>query len=118
MSKSDRNNIDWLLDILDSIEKILRYTDGMTYQDFTANELVVDAVLRNFGIIGEAANNLGENFHEAHPEIEWRLVINFRHRVVHHYFGMDDQIVWEIIEDELPKLERKINEIVSKLETK
>lgn len=46
MSKSDRNNIDWLLDILDSIEKILRYTDGMAYQDFTANELVIDAVLR------------------------------------------------------------------------
>ncbi len=118
MSKSYRNNMDWLLDILDSIEKILRYTDGMTYQDFAGNELVLDAVLRNFGIIGEAANNLGEDFHEVHPEIEWRLVINFRHRVVRHYFGMDDQIVWEIIEDELPKLERKINEIISTTERK
>lgn len=91
----------------------MRYTQGMTYKDFAANELVVDAVLRNFGIIGEAANNLGANFHETHSEIEWRLVINFRHRVVHHYFGMDDQIVWEIVEDELPKLERKINEIIN-----
>jgi len=114
---SKRSNIDLLKDILESVEKILHYTAGMSFETFASNELVKDAVLRNFTIIGEAANSLGEDFYEQFSEVEWRLVINFRHRVVHHYFGVDEQVVWEIVEDDLPRLERKINEIIAKIET-
>jgi uncharacterized protein with HEPN domain len=91
-------------DIIDSAEKILAYTQGMTYDDFIADEKTVDAVIRNFEIIGEAANRLPIAFKLLHPKIDWNQMRGFRNRIVHDYIGIDYTIVWQIKEVYLPHL--------------
>jgi uncharacterized protein with HEPN domain len=89
-------------DIIKSAEKILRYTTGVTFEEFEINDLLIDAVIRNFEIIGEAANRLPEDFKEKHNHIEWYRIRGFRNRIVHDYAGIDNSIVWSIIEEFVP----------------
>ena len=89
-------------DIIKSAEKILKYTTGVTFEEFEINDLLIDAVIRNFEIIGEAANRLPEDFKEKHNHIEWYRIRGFRNRIVHDYAGVDNSIVWSIIEEFVP----------------
>jgi uncharacterized protein with HEPN domain len=92
-----KRSTDLLIDyILDSGQKILNYTVGLTLDQFTTDSKTVDAVIRNFEIIGEAGNRLPEDFKETHPEIDWHRIRGFRNRIVHDYFGIDYSIVWTI----------------------
>lgn len=68
----------------------------MGFNDFIADDKTIDAVIRNFEIIGEAANRVSEDFKAGHPEIEWRRIIGLRNRVIHEYFGIDYETVWKI----------------------
>ncbi|MFT3949807.1 MAG: DUF86 domain-containing protein [Agriterribacter sp.] len=102
MSKRDPNLL--IEDILDSAEKILEYTGNLTFDEFTNDSKTIDAVIRNFEIIGEAANRLPENFKNNHSSIDWQRIRGFRNRLVHDYFGIDYSIVWEIKESFLPIL--------------
>lgn len=101
---SDRSPKLLVEDILESAIKIQRYTAGMSFEQFTLDEKTVDAVARNFEIIGEAANRLPDEFNSQHPQIEWNRIRGFRNRIVHDYFGVDYEIVWKIIGDFLPNL--------------
>ena len=83
-------------DILESGRKILDYTAGMDFDSFTKDEKTIDAVIRNFQIIGEAANRLPDEFREQHSEVDWYRIRGFRNRIIHHYFGIDLEIVWHI----------------------
>ncbi len=85
-------------DILDSAAKILNYTEGLSFEDFTKDSKTVDAVIRNFEIIGEAANRLPEDFKDRYLDIDWHRIRGFRNRIVHDYFGIDYSIVWLIKE--------------------
>lgn len=76
-------------DILSASEKIQRYTDGMSFDQFTLDEKTADAVVRNFEVIGEAANRLPADFKAQHPHIDWDRIRGFRNRIVHDYFGID-----------------------------
>jgi uncharacterized protein with HEPN domain len=75
-------------DILDSANKILDYTKGLSFEDFTKDSKTIDAVVRNFEIIGEACSRLPENFKEEHSFLDWNRIRGLRNRIVHHYFGM------------------------------
>lgn len=99
MSKRD----DTLLigDIVHSLNAIQHYTKGMTYDDFLNNQMCIDAVIRNFEIIREAANYISPDFKSIHPEIEWQKFTDFRNRLIYHYFGINYEIVWEVIENEV-----------------
>lgn len=101
---SKRNAVFLINDILDSNYKILDYTAGLTFEDFIEDNKTVDAVIRNFEIIGEAANRLPEEFKNNHPEIDWLRIRGFRNRIVHHYFGIDYSIVWMIKETFIPQI--------------
>ncbi len=83
-------------DILQSCQKIVAYTGAMTYEDFIADPKTMDAVIRNFEVIGEAANRLPEAFKDTHLNIDWHRIRGFRNRIVHDYMGIDYGIVWEI----------------------
>jgi uncharacterized protein with HEPN domain len=107
---SKRDSILLLEDIVTSAQKIKRYTGGLDYEAFISDERTVDAVVRNFEIIGEAANRLNKEFREQHPEIEWNRIRGFRNRIVHEYFGIDYRIVWTIIETYL-------DDLISNMET-
>jgi uncharacterized protein with HEPN domain len=98
-------------DIIDSGNKILAYTADLTIEQFLEDDKTVDAVIRNFEIIGEAAGNLPEEFRSKHADIDWRRIKGFRNRIVHEYFGIDYEIVWKIKETFLHEMLQKLSEI-------
>lgn len=98
-------------DIVESCNKIFDYTRGLTFEEFIADPRTVDAVVRNFEIIGEAANRLPEEFKDSCPNIDWHRLRGFRNRIVHHYFGIDHSIVWQIKEAYLPQLVETLEKI-------
>ena len=107
MSELHHGERSWRLYIQDMIEfgeKVLSYTDGLDQEAFTAETLVYDAALRNMELIGEAATHIPAEVREAHPEIQWRRVIATRNRLAHGYSGIDDDIIWDIIQTDVPKL--------------
>ena len=93
-----------LEDILEAAKKILSYTQGMCFDDFISDDKTIDAVVRNFEIIGEAANRVPEDFKSDHPEVEWRRMTGLRNRIIHEYFGVNYATVWKIKEENIPEL--------------
>jgi len=103
-----------LEDILDSAKKILRYTENLSYQDFINDSKTIDAVIRNYEIIGEASNRLPDKFKDSINTVDWFRVRGFRNRIVHQYFGIDYEIVWKLKETELITLISEIEKILNK----
>jgi uncharacterized protein with HEPN domain len=101
---SERNTVLLLDDMLQSARKIKRYTQDLDYDSFVSDDKTIDAVVRNFEIIGEAANRIDPDFRDKNPEIEWKRIRGFRNRIVHDYFGIDLGIVWNIVETYLDEL--------------
>ena len=101
-----------LKDIIESAEKILTYTEGFSYEQFLADGRTVDAVIRNFEIIGEAASRLPEEIRDQYPSIDWHRIRGFRNRVVHDYMGIDYKIVWLIKENFLQPMIAEIKSIL------
>jgi uncharacterized protein with HEPN domain len=102
-------------DIWESIEKIERYTEGMTRGSFQSDEKTSDAVVRNLEIIGEAAGRLPEEFMDRNSEIEWFKIVGLRNRIVHEYFGVDLEIIWQIIKRDFPAFKKSLKGIRSEL---
>ena len=98
-------------DIINSGNKILVYTNDLSFESFIADDKTVDAVVRNFEIIGEAATRLPEDFREKFPDIDWHRIRGFRNRIIHDYIGIDYEIVWQIKELFLPELLKKLKKI-------
>ena len=94
----------YLDDMVSFAEKVLDYTRGLSQERFIENTLVYDATLRNLELIGEAATRIPNTVREAHSEIPWRMIIATRSRLIHGYLGIDDDTLWSIIEDDIPKL--------------
>ena len=101
-----------LEDIIESAEKILQYTKGISFEEFSKDNKTVDAVIRNFEIIGEASNLLPDELKDKYSEIDWHRIRGFRNRIVHDYFGVDLQIIWKIILDQIPGLISEISKII------
>jgi len=107
MSEFGKGKGEWRFYVNDMIgfaQKILSYTAGMDQNGFVASGLTYDATLRNLELIGEAATRIPDEVREAHPEIPWRVIIATRNRVIHAYLGIDDDIIWSIIEEDIPAL--------------
>lgn len=103
-----------LEDMLEAAEKIERYVSGYELESFLEDEKTVDAVVRNFEIIGEAAGRINVEYRLKNNSIEWRRIRGFRNRLIHEYFGIDYHIVWVIIENEIPKLVKSLKEVIEK----
>ena len=108
MSKRPVNLL--LDDICEAIDRIEQYTKDMSFDAFSKDQKSIDAVARNFEIIGEAANRLPDNFRESHPNIEWHKIVGLRHRIVHEYFGIDIEIIWQILKNDLPLLRNSLSQ--------
>jgi uncharacterized protein with HEPN domain len=89
-------------DILDAIEKISEYTSGMTKQECVADEKTIDAVIRNLTIIGEAARHVPSDVRAKYANVPWDEMLGIRNVVVHEYFGVSTDILWETIQQDLP----------------
>jgi len=94
----------YINDIIHSCEKIIRYTKNLSKEEFIKNEIIYDAVLRNLIIIGEAAKGLPESCREEFKDVEWKKVCGLRDIITHAYFGIDNEIVWDIIQSKIPHL--------------
>ncbi|MGO2234486.1 MULTISPECIES: HepT-like ribonuclease domain-containing protein [unclassified Marinomonas] len=98
---------EWRLYIDDMIgfaEKVLSYTEGMNQASFISNNLAYDATLRNIELIGEAATHIPDTIRSENSDIPWRMIVATRNRLIHGYLGVDDDILWSIIVDEIPAL--------------
>ena len=98
---------DWLLfvqDIIEAIETIQNYTLNMNKSDFLKDNKTQDAVIRNLEIIGEAARSIPEEYKKNTPSIEWRKIIALRNILIHEYFGVSREILWDIIDNKLSDL--------------
>ncbi len=89
-------------DILDSGNAILEFVEGFSFDDFCDDRRTYSAVIREFEIIGEAVGKLPESFRKKRPDVEWRDIKDFRNLLSHEYFGVDLEIVWNVILDDLP----------------
>ncbi len=111
---SERTDREFLLDIQEAIRRIAAYTAGMTSEAFLEDPKTQDAVIRNLEIIGEATKHLSVGLREKYPDIPWKGMAGVRDRLIHHYFGVNLDIVWQIVTAELPRvasqLERLLNE--------
>lgn len=94
----------YLNDIMESIAKIQQYTANLTFDTFATNNMVIDAVVRNFEIIGEAAGHIPENIQSLYPEVAWYEMKGMRNIVAHEYFRVDLKIVWKTARESLPPL--------------
>ncbi len=94
----------YLRHILDSIMLIENYTRSLSFEEFEKDRKTIDAVIRNFEIIGEASSKLPKEFREKYPEIPWKSIIGLRNVLIHDYFGVDVVAVWENIRQKLPEL--------------
>lgn len=108
MSRDFRPFLD---DIRRTCDKILRYTDGINYEQFAGDEMRVDAVLRNLTVIGEAMKQIPPEFRDLHPSIKWSKIARFRDLAIHRYFAVDMQIVWDIVQNHVPNLLRRLNDV-------
>ena len=98
-------------DIYECIEKIEWFSKDLQVESLRQDDKTIDAIARNLTIIGEAANRLPESFKNSHAGIEWNKIIALRHRIVHEYFGIDLEIIWQILKNDLPLLKAKIESI-------
>lgn len=109
---SRRENIFLLQDMLESAYKILKYTSDYDLNKFLSDDKTADAVVRNFEIIGETANRIDLDFKLDNPQIDWRKLRGFRNRIVHDYFGIDFNIVWSIIENDIDELIFQLKKLI------
>lgn len=107
---------DWKLrvnDILDCIEKIQKYTADMTFEQFREDQKTVDAVIRNFEIIGEAAGYIPETIQEKYPELAWLEMRGMRNIMIHEYFGVSLLIIWRTITHDLSPLAAGMKQLMN-----
>ena len=118
MSLDEQRLADYLAHIVEAIERVERYTADMDEVAFLSNQLVQDAVIRNFEIIGEASNSIEKHhpeFSAAHPELPLAFAYQMRNALAHGYFKVDFEIVWKTICSDLPGLRRQIQEVIQDL---
>ncbi|WP_238456542.1 HepT-like ribonuclease domain-containing protein [Desulfotruncus arcticus] len=98
---------------MESITKIQRYTEDLTFEGFAANSMIIDAVVRNLEIIGEAANHIPDDILSMYPEVPWFEMKGMRNIMAHEYFRVDLKIVWMTIRESLPSLVSIIKRIIA-----
>ncbi len=98
------------------LNKIFKYTNNISYNEFVNSDITKDAVERNFEIIGEAVKNLDEDFRNQYPNIPFKQVAGMRDKLIHDYFGVDYEILWKTIQDKLPQFKSEIKNLIKTFE--
>ena len=109
---SKRGKIEFLCDIKEAINNIQKYIRKLAFSDFLKDKKTQDAVVRNLEIIGEAVKNLPKDLILKHKDIDWKQIAGMRDKIIHFYFGVNWDIVWDVIENKLPQLREKISRLL------
>ena len=104
----------YIEDVRDSIAKIEKYTMGLDFNTFVKDEKTIDAVVRNLSIIGEAVKNFPDELKSKYPQVPWKEIAGTRNKTIHEYFGIDEDILWKTIKEDLPPFKKQISEIIKK----
>jgi uncharacterized protein with HEPN domain len=98
-------------DMRAAINRVERYTEGLNRETFLQDEKTIDAVVRNLEVLGEASRQMPEEFINQHLEVPWKLIAGLRNRIVHDYFGLDLEIIWEVVSHDIPKLKIQFEDL-------
>jgi uncharacterized protein with HEPN domain len=104
-----------LLHILEAIDEIQRYTSNTDLKGFLSNSMMRFACVKQIEIIGEAANTITTETKSIFTDLEWKQIIGMRHILVHEYFGVDFDLIWQVITNDLPELKEKVGDIIRAL---
>jgi uncharacterized protein with HEPN domain len=107
---------DFIQDILDCINHVEKFTQGMRFGNFVKDTKTVYAVVRAIEIIGEATRNIPKSIKEKYPEVPWIKMAGMRNRLIHEYFGIDLEILWEVAKRDVPKLKPVIQKVLKNME--
>jgi uncharacterized protein with HEPN domain len=110
---SEHSYLDYLEDILDAIEKVTQFIEGMTYEEFVGDAKTVFAVIRALEIVGEATKQLPQSVRDNYPEVPWREMAGIRDKLIHEYFGVNLVVVWKTAVVDLSGLESAIRRILA-----
>ncbi len=110
---SKRQDRDYLGDIQEAIQRIAAYTAGLTFEQFLKDTKTQDAIVRNLEVIGEATKNLSGRLTKSHPHLPWKDLAGVRDKMIHHYFGINYEVVWTIATNELPDLLARIEHLLA-----
>jgi len=116
VKKENRTYRMYLEDMNIAMERIAEYIHGFSFSQFKMDYKTVDAVIRNFEVIGEASKNLPKEFKEKYPEVPWNEMYLLRNKISHEYFGVDYEIIWDVALNYLPENKLQIDEILEKEE--
>ena len=106
-----KDDLVYLKHIREAIEKINSYLEGVKLEDFLESDLVLDAVVRELEIIGEAAKNVSAGFKKKNPSVPWSEMMSMRNRLIHEYFGVNKEIVWDTCQTDLKELSLKLESL-------
>ena len=104
----------YLKDIIEAINRIETYTKNLDFDEFSDKSIYQDAIVRNLEIIDEAVKNIPNDLRKKYPNVEWRKIAGLRDILAHSYFGIDIEIVWDVVQNKIPELKEQINLILSK----
>ena len=107
-----KNNLFYLNHIGEAVANIEKFLGDIDYDGFQANTMMVNAVIKELEIIGEAANNIGREFRVLHPEIPWDKMIDMRNFLIHEYFGIRTDVVWDTAKNDLPELKSALKPLL------
>jgi len=102
-------------DLLEAIGKIEKYVEGLSFDEYAQDSKTIDAVVRNFEIIGEATKHIPEEITEKYPDVPWKEMAGMRDKLIHEYFGIKLEVVWETIKKRLPKVKTLIKDVLEKM---
>ncbi len=106
---------DYIQDILLSIQEVEEFTDDMDFEEFVSDRKTVNAVIRSLEVMGEAAKKIPPEIRNRYPEIPWKYIAGMRDKLIHEYHGVDLEIVWEVINKEIPPLKPEFEKILEEL---
>jgi uncharacterized protein with HEPN domain len=113
---NERTYEDYLADIADALEKIEKFIQGMDFEAFAADDKTTFAVVRGLEIIGEATKMIPDSVRQAYPIVPWKSMAGMRDKLIHHYFGVDLNVVWETAVNDLPALKPQIQHVLDNLD--